>query len=452
MTRTRPPARRTPDPPSDEASAPPVPVLEATLVPDVPFYEATPVLADDPSEEEEPSLWWRHNQKFIFLVFILVIVALAVIVGALVGSQNNNDGDENNESDAVGIRGGSDGDFETPSPMSSMDSMEPSSHSPAIPTASPSSPSRKPRLRPSASPTAPPSKEPTSEPSASPSTKPTIQPSTSPSEQPTHESSSAPSVRPSNPPTHKPSIFPSEQPTPLMWKQVGQIITGEAAGDGSGVTVDLSEDGMTLAIGAWGNDDNGIDSGGVMVYHREGNGSSWKQLGRAMNGGAVGDRFGNTISLSGDGNTIAVGAYSNNDNGEDSGEVKVYSWDEATLNYEQLGLSINGEATGDYSGRSIALSKDGMTLAIGAPRNDDNGNNSGHVEVYGVEADGPIWKQIGESINGKAAGDRLGIYVALSSEETSSQLEPHLIVTRLARRKFTNGTQLFRITNKLVKT
>ena len=42
----------------------------------------------------------------------------------------------------------------------------------------------------------------------------------------------------------------------------------------------------------------------------------------------------------------------------------------------------DGEAAYNYSGSSVALSSDGSTVAIGAPFNDGNGSDSGHVRVY----------------------------------------------------------------------
>ena len=47
----------------------------------------------------------------------------------------------------------------------------------------------------------------------------------------------------------------------------------------------------------------------------------------------------------------------------------------------QLGSDIDGEAAGDNSGRSVALSSDGTIVAVGADKNDGNGNKSGHVRV-----------------------------------------------------------------------
>ena len=54
----------------------------------------------------------------------------------------------------------------------------------------------------------------------------------------------------------------------------------------------------------------------------------------------------------------------------------------ALMAQTQLGADIYGEAAGDYSGISVSLSSSGRRVAIGAPSNDDNGSDSGHVHVY----------------------------------------------------------------------
>ena len=46
------------------------------------------------------------------------------------------------------------------------------------------------------------------------------------------------------------------------------------------------------------------------------------------------------------------------------------------------------------------MSSDGTIVAIGAPYNDGNGSNSGHVRVY--EYSGSSWSQLGADINGEA--------------------------------------------------
>ena len=99
-----------------------------------------------------------------------------------------------------------------------------------------------------------------------------------------------PTIKPSASPTNKPTAPLTDNPTPMSWEQIGQmIITGEASGEDDGVTVAISEDGMTLALGDWGYDN---DTGRVKIYRRvNGNGlSNWVEHGRELNGIAPEDR------------------------------------------------------------------------------------------------------------------------------------------------------------------
>ena len=201
---------------------------------------------------------------------------------------------------------------------------------------------------------------------------------------------------------------------PAGWNQLGGYIDGERAGDGSGSSVALSSDGQTLAVGATGNGDNGRTAGHVRVYAWSG--SAWSQLGGDIDGEAAGDLSGRSVALSSDGQTLAVGAYGNDGPSENSldqrGHVRVYAW--SGSDWTQLGSDIDGERAGDGSGSSVALSSDGQTLAVGATGNGDNGRTAGHVRVYAWN--GSAWTQLGGDIDGEAAGDSSGVSVALSSD------------------------------------
>ncbi|MEZ4914987.1 MAG: hypothetical protein R2798_13110 [Chitinophagales bacterium] len=48
----------------------------------------------------------------------------------------------------------------------------------------------------------------------------------------------------------------------------------------------------------------------------------------------------------------------------------------------QVVPDIDGEAAGDASGYSVALSADGSRVAIGAVGNNDNGTYAGQVRVF----------------------------------------------------------------------
>jgi hypothetical protein len=194
------------------------------------------------------------------------------------------------------------------------------------------------------------------------------------------------------------------------WTQVGTDIDGEAAGDGLGESVSLSSDGSTMAIAATGNDGNGTDAGHVRIYKNT-NGT-WTQVGADIDGEAAGDYSGISVSLSSDGNTVAIGAMYNDGNGTGAGHVRIYNYVNGT--WTQIGADIDGEAAVDRSGISVSLSSDGSTVAIGARHNDGNGLNAGHVRIY--KNISGTWTQVGSDIDGEAAGDNSGRSVSLSSD------------------------------------
>jgi hypothetical protein len=133
-------------------------------------------------------------------------------------------------------------------------------------------------------------------------------------------------------------------------------------------------------VGAYFNDGNGSSSGHVRIF--EWDGSTWSQLGSDIDGEASGDRCGTSVSLSSEGALLATGGYYNDGNGTNSGHVRIFEWDGST--WSQLGSDIDVEAAGDQFGFSVSLSGNGSCLAIGAPFNDGNGTDSGHVRVFGT--------------------------------------------------------------------
>jgi len=194
------------------------------------------------------------------------------------------------------------------------------------------------------------------------------------------------------------------------WTQVGQDIDGEAPSDEFGCSVSLNSDGSIVAIGAHLNDENGSNSGQIRVYKN--NNGTWTQIGQNINGEAAYNEAGSSVSINSDGSVIAISAPYNNDNGSNSGQVRVYKNNNGT--WTQVGQDINGEA-GGYLGKSVSLSSDGSIVAISTPYNNENGSNSGQVRVY--KNNNGTWTQIGEDINGEA-GYYLGWSVSLSSDGT----------------------------------
>jgi hypothetical protein len=168
------------------------------------------------------------------------------------------------------------------------------------------------------------------------------------------------------------------------WERLGQAIHGDKALDQFGMSAKLSPDGITLAVGA----PSLGGAGYVRVFSLEGgndiDAATWNQIGQDISGDASGNEFGWSISLSDDSKTLAVGARdADGRNGVDSGRVRIYRMDsDLESNWIQLGDDIDGDAVSDWSGYSVSLSADGNTVAIGSPYSDDNGVESGHVKVF----------------------------------------------------------------------
>ncbi len=194
------------------------------------------------------------------------------------------------------------------------------------------------------------------------------------------------------------------------WIPVGADISGETAGDHFGNSVNLSADGSIVAIGAIGNDASASSAGLVRVYQN--NSGIWSQLGQDIEGEAADDWSGFSVSLSSDGSTVAIGSPGNLEILDPTpGQVRVYQNISGT--WTQIGQDIDGEATYDYSGASVSLSSDGSIVAIGALGNDVNGSNTGQVRVY--QNISGTWEQIGVDIDGESALSDFGLSVSLSS-------------------------------------
>ena len=180
-----------------------------------------------------------------------------------------------------------------------------------------------------------------------------------------------------------------------------------------GSSIALSGDGNTLAVGAVGeasaskgvgskqDDDSAPGAGAVYLFIREG--ASWKQQAyiKASNTDPH-DEFGGSVALSRDGNTLAIGARLEdssatgiNGNQEDnsssnSGAVYVFNRKGAVWSQQAYVKPAKMDTSDDSDefGKSVALSGDGNTLAVGAV-----GQSSVGGTVYVFKRAGANWAQ-----------------------------------------------------------
>jgi len=131
-----------------------------------------------------------------------------------------------------------------------------------------------------------------------------------------------------------------------------------AAQDFFGVRVAIS--GGVAVVGAELDDDDGENSGSAYVFVRSGDTWAFQQKLTAPFA-AAGDRFGEWVDI--DGDTIAVGAFDDEDKGIMSGSVFVFRYSGTSWNFEDKLLASDGEP-GDRFGETVYV--DGDTIGVGA--------------------------------------------------------------------------------------
>ncbi len=211
-----------------------------------------------------------------------------------------------------------------------------------------------------------------------------------------------------------------------VWSQQAYIKASNTdAYDWFGFSVSISSDGNTLAVGAIkeGSNATGINgdqsdnsaggSGAVYIFTRSG--SVWSQQAyiKASNTDAN-DQFGWSVSISSDGNTLAVGTYTedsnaagingdqSNNSASQSGAVYIFTRSGSVWSQQAYIKASNTDAN-DYFGKSVLINNDGNTLAVGASGegsnatgiNGDQSNNSagGSGAVYIFTRSGSVWTQ-----------------------------------------------------------
>lgn len=218
------------------------------------------------------------------------------------------------------------------------------------------------------------------------------------------------------------------------WTQLGDAIQGKDPShqDGCGAErgVALSADGTIVAVAS-------PYARGKASFHPDGkagnvrifkwSGTAWVQRGADINGEEQSEQSGYSISLSSDGNIVAIGAIGiDNKNGPyntnniDTGGARIYAWNGAAERYEQRGATIKGTEFMDYDGWDVKLASNGQIVAMSSPFIDPMKGGVKQYMAGGVSVfkwSGKAWAQLGKEINGDK-GDEAGSSIALSADGT----------------------------------
>lgn len=182
---------------------------------------------------------------------------------------------------------------------------------------------------------------------------------------------------------------------------------------GSWTSVSLSNDGNTLAIGQpllSGNPFDTQTTPRVHVYKRTG--TSWSKQTTITSDSR--NLFGWDVSISDDGNTLAIGAPSTNDVPDNLGSIFVYTRSVNTWSLQQKITAIGGTTTDNF-GKSLCISRDSNTIVVGADYSKIQ-SNIGQGAVYLFTRTGTTWTQQQKlTANDGVTDDYFGWDVSISS-------------------------------------
>jgi len=196
--------------------------------------------------------------------------------------------------------------------------------------------------------------------------------------------------------------------------EIAKITASDAvASDQFGTSVSISGD--TAIVGAPGDDDAGAQSGSAYIFVRSG--ATWTQEAKlTASDAAADDVFGWSVSISGD--TAIVSAIFDDDGGSSSGSAYVFvkpggGWVDST---QTAKLTASDAAANDRFGESVSISGD--TIIVGAVQDDDGGSESGSAYVFvkpgGGWADSTQTAKL--TASDAAAGDSFGQSVSISGD------------------------------------
>jgi len=165
----------------------------------------------------------------------------------------------------------------------------------------------------------------------------------------------------------------------------------------------IAIDNGIVAVGAYFDDDNGINSGSAYLFDASTGAQLFKLL---PSDGATEDFFGQSIAI--DNGVVVVGANEDdNQNGNFSGSAYIF---DASTGVQLFKLLPNDGAAGDGFGYSVAI--DNGIVAVGSWFDTDNGGASGSAYVFDASTGGQTAKLLA---NDGGQGDHFGTSVAVDN-------------------------------------
>eukprot|EP00981_Chlorochromonas_danica_P008109 scaffold2011_cov290-Ochromonas_danica.AAC.1 len=207
-----------------------------------------------------------------------------------------------------------------------------------------------------------------------------------------------------------------------VWVKLGGDIQGTMTNEYSGRSLSLNADGSIIAIASYTYNSPSFPMAGRVRIFSYLQGSGWMQMGSEIVGEQLVENLGISLALNGDGKrivigssgydiTVSSGALINN-----AGRVSAYSYNSGS-DWTLLGNQIFGTQQSESLGLSVSISKDGNMIAVGCPNciiPSSAVPMVGRVQVYLYNPSTTRWIQVGDDIQGVQLGEYCGSVVSLS--------------------------------------
>ena len=162
-----------------------------------------------------------------------------------------------------------------------------------------------------------------------------------------------------------------------IWAEQSILLPDDASsGAEFGWSVSLSNDGNTAIVSAWRENSN---AGSAYIFTRSG--STWTQQSKIVASDAAAGRFGSSVSVSNDGNTVIAGSLRESTGAYFAGAAYIFTRSGSTWT-EQSKIQASDKQASDNFGLSSAVSGDGRAIIVGSYLEDTGGTDAGSAYIF----------------------------------------------------------------------
>jgi hypothetical protein len=186
------------------------------------------------------------------------------------------------------------------------------------------------------------------------------------------------------------------------WSQQAKIqASDKQAHDYFGYSVSMSSDGTKVIVGAFAEDTGGGSAGSAYIFALSG--GSWSQQAKIQaSDPEANDRFGRSVSMNSDGTKVIVGAWLEDTGGTNAGAAYIFAYSSGSWSQQQK-IQASDKQADDYFGQSVSMSGDGTKVIVGADREDTGATNAGAAYIF----ESPLINTLTSSTVISAAGTTL---------------------------------------------